>query len=199
MFAIRTHQTKRRAAQAAGAVIAVLTALVTVLLCVGATAADAATAGTARPLDPPSDGPWGNFLNVNSGQCVGASGGYAVLESCSADVENEVWDVRSSFTVSGTTWYQYVNGNGDCLGIAGASTAEDARLTVMADCGSRSANPDQYWSLPSLSPGQLVTNYHSPYVMGVKGASKAAGAEILMSSTYRPMGGDCHPDQIWLL
>lgn len=192
MFATRT---KRRAALAAGAVIAALA----VLICMSATGADAATAGTVRPLDPPSDGPWGNFLNVNSGLCVGASGGYAVLENCSADVENEVWDLRSSFTVSGTTWNQYVNGDGQCLGIAGASTAEDARLTVRADCGSRTANPDQYWSFPGLSPGQLTLNYHSPYVMGVKGASKAAGAEILMGSTYCPSGGDCHPDQIWLL
>ena len=186
-------KTRRRAARSAGAVIAVLAMLL------GGAAPAMAGPGTIRPMDPPPDGPWGNFLNVNSGLCVGASGGYAVLENCYADVENEVWDVRSSFTVSGTTWYQYVNGNGQCLGIADASTAEDARLTVKADCGSRTANPDQYWSLPSLDPGQLTFNYHSPYVMGVKSASKAAGAEILMSSTYCVSGGDCHPDQIWLL
>lgn len=186
---------KRRVAQAVGAVIAVLA----VLLCIAAVGAGAAAAGTVRPLDPPSDGPWGNFENVNSGLCVGASGGTAVLENCYADVENEVWGTRSSFTVSGTTWYQYVNGNGQCLGIANASTAEDALLTVKADCGSPTTNPDQFWSLPSLYPGQLTLNYHSPYVIGVRGASKAAGAELLMSSTYCPSGGDCHPDQIWLL
>jgi hypothetical protein len=187
--------TRSRAAQAVHALIAVIAVLVAVTV----TGVGAAAARPAGPLDPPADGPWGDFLNVNSGLCVGESGGYAVLESCYADVENEVWSLRSSFTVSGTTWYQYVNGKNECLGIAGASTAEYARLTVMADCGSRSANPDQYWSMPSLDPGQLMYNYHSPYVLGVQGASKAAGAEILMSSTYCPSGGDCHPDQIWLL
>ena len=184
-----------RAARIVGSVITTLA----VALWVGMAGAGAAAAGTVRPLDPPPDGPWGNFLNVNSGLCVGASGGYAVLESCYADVENEVWDVRSSFTASGTTWYQYVNGNGQCLGIAGASKAEDVRLTVKADCGTRSTNPDQFWTLPSLDPGQLTFNYDSIYVMGVKGASTAAGAEILTSNPSCASGGDCHPDQIWLL
>jgi hypothetical protein len=150
--------------------------------------------------DPPPTGPLGNFLNVHSNLCVGVSGGYAVLENCYNDTQDEVWSPRSSYTdIFGTTWYQWVNGDDECLSIAGASTAQDARVVARDhECGTVSTNPDQFWSNPDSVNGDDMYNFDTQWVLGVQGGSTASGAPLVEAGTYCPLGNDCHPDQIWL-
>jgi len=169
-------------------------------VCASASAAALLFGAGPALADPPPTGPLGNFLNIHSNLCVGVSGGYAVLENCYADTQDELWNLRSTFTdILGVTWYQYVNGNGQCLGIAGASTAEDARVVARDhECGTISTNPDQFWSNPDSVDGGDMYNFDTQWVLGVQGASTAPGAAILEASTYCSNGGDCHPDQIWL-
>jgi ricin-type beta-trefoil lectin protein len=74
---------------------------------------------------------------------------------------------------------QLINGNGQCLGVAGGSTAVGARLVGWTCNG----HPDQYWAeaVPVCNYVWMwaVVNKNSHQVMGVQGGNEENGAPVV--------------------
>jgi hypothetical protein len=185
----------------------------TLLAVLAVTGASAAVTGAASPgratvttvasaLRPAAALPPGTFLgeiaNYHAhGSCVGISGNNfnapAVQWPCPAD-EQQSWVVGSSNSAG---YYQIEWTPGQCLGVAGGSTAPGTRV-VGWDCGGPS-HPDQYWLIftnvwCTVDGVQYypIVNYKSGLVLGVAGNSTATGAHIVIW-TYQ---GVCN-NQFW--
>jgi hypothetical protein len=151
-------------------------------------AASAATAGSARspavslqnvtlPSIPRPGEATSSFplVNANSDLCLGIAGGAddapAVQWTCN-DSANQAWHWGSSGILGvGLVYYQLINGDGQCLGVAGNSTAEGAQIYGWSCNGAA----NQYW----YANDGVITNYHSSKVVGVAGNSEAVGAAIV--------------------
>jgi hypothetical protein len=132
------------------------------------------------------------LFNLNSFLCLGISGGKddapAVQWTCE-EVANQEWHYGAEYGNSG--YYQLINGDGECLGVAGSSKSKGARVYGWTCNG----HLDQYWQGVGISDGTVFNNYNSGLVLGVAGNSKAVGAAVVQW----PYGGDVETNlnQFW--
>jgi hypothetical protein len=128
-------------------------------------------ADASNPLEPRE--------NINSLKCLGITGGEddapAVQWTCNA-AANQGWKTGSCNSAG---WCQIVNGDGECLGIAGGSASEGAQVVGWTCLGT--GHPDQYWGgIPINANWDFAfENYHSRMVLGVAGGSTAQGAAVV--------------------
>jgi hypothetical protein len=121
------------------------------------------------------------IFNYHSGLCLGISGDKndqpAVQWNCNGHADQE-WHI-GAFYPDGSGFFQLVNGNNSCLGVAGGSTNEGARVVGWSCYGP--THPDQYWSpLPYYCDGdEPLQNLGSDYVLGVAGNSTQWGAPVV--------------------
>jgi hypothetical protein len=93
----------------------------------------------------------GPIINTHSGLCLGiAANGDAGQWTCTGHAD-QTWHTGARAGTS--TYYQLINGNGQCLGIASANTDEGARA-VSTTCN---GHADQYW-FAAQSPHQISTS-----------------------------------------
>jgi hypothetical protein len=141
-------------------------------------------AGTVAMAVPADAVPSGNSLdNYNSGLCLGInSSNDAGQWDCTLSGLDQYWHWGSENS-SFPGWYQLVNDKGQCLGVAGGSIAEGARVVGWTCDGS--SHYDQYWArinyvcYSDYIPYYPFTNLNSGYVLGVAGNSKANGAAVV--------------------
>ena len=112
-------------------------------------------------------------INDNSELCLGISGGKndspAVQWNCET-VANQEW--HTGHELGNTPYFQIVNNNNQCLGIAGSSTSAGARAYGWTCNG----HLDQYWSADNSG---VISNANSGMVLGVAGGSTAVGAAVV--------------------
>ena len=132
--------------------------------------------------------------NYNSDQCLGISANRnnqpAVQWDCNGHADQQWhWGSQNS-THPG--WYQLVNNNGSCLGVARGSTVQGARVVGWSCLGS--SHLDQYWLPLNFGCGGYVPlgNLNSGYVLGVSANSTDQGAPVVQW-TYQ---GVCN-NQFW--
>src|SRR5271165_1191402 len=103
-------------------------------------------------------------LTYNPQECLGISGTNAGIYNCTfADDQN--WH---SVAENSRGDYQFKNDDGQCLGVAGGSTARGARV-VGWTCNN---HPDQFWGLDIINTQSYectLFNYHSGYVPEASG------------------------------
>jgi hypothetical protein len=136
-----------------------------------------------------------NFNDLN--MCLGITGGEtdvpAVLWTCNGSAD-QTWHWGSEFS-STRIYFQLVNGDNNCLGVQGGSTANDARI-VGWHC--LTGHPDQYWAPIAFCTDAAGIQYDayqnlgSGLVIGVSGNSTARGAAIVQF-TYQKV---CN-NQFW--
>ncbi len=155
----------------------------TMLGLAAATPADAATTVSAHAsLSADSDsGPGFTLVNYNSGDCLGILGGAddapAVQWPCDGSA-NQTWTFGREY--GNSLYFQLVNGDGQCLGVLGGSTAEGASVYGWSCLGPD--HPDQYWEkVRSTSDPdyRYLVNLNSGLVVGVLGNSTAEGASVV--------------------
>jgi hypothetical protein len=116
------------------------------------------------------------LFNLNSFLCLGISGGNddapAVQWNCEK-VANQEWHYGLEYGNSG--YYRLVNGDNECLGVAGSSKSQGARVVGWTCNG----HLDQYWQGVGISDGTVFYNYNSGLALGVSGNSKAVGAAVV--------------------
>lgn len=120
-----------------------------------------------------------HYTNFSSGLCLGISGGQdnapAVQWNCNGHPDQQ-W---TRGAVNNLGYGQEINLDGECLGVAGGSTAEGATV-VGWNCNGHS---DQYWYPGTVtcngSTVEVLFNYKSNYVLGVQGGSTANGATLV--------------------
>ena len=114
-------------------------------------------------------------VHNHDGLCLGITGGEddapAVQWTCNGSA-NQTWHWGSS-NAAGYT--QLINGDGECLGVAGESTSEGARIYGWTCNG----HPDQYWAVSPYDGYDIFHDYHSGLVLGVAGGSTAVGAAVV--------------------
>jgi hypothetical protein len=146
-----------------------------------------ATLATASALsvNPAQAAPWNAIYNPNSGRCLGIANGLAGVWNCTTNPDQTWhWGTSSSYP-----YYRHlVNGNGQCLGVQGGSTAQGARVVAWTCLN----HDDQYWNwYNSYSYNYYgpVTNLNSAMVLGVYGT--ANGAAVVQ------WGSNGNYDQAW--
>ncbi len=137
-----------------------------------------------------------NINNVQSDRCIGISGNDAGIWNCTSNADQE-W--HQGATISGY-YTQYINNKGQCLGVAGGSSANGARV-VGWTC--EAGHKDQYWWHYCLLDGRacIFINYDSPSnslggggkVLGVAGGSESNGAAAVLWTNKNGDG-----DQNWI-
>ena len=134
-------------------------------------------------------------VNYHSHLCLGIQGGgndqIAVQWGCKSHAD-QIWHWGSQNS-SYPGWYQLVNANGSCLGVAGGSLGEGAHIVGWTCLGS--SHLDQYWFVLNVQCGGVYfpfENLNSGYVMGVSGNSTAWGAAVVQWA-YQ---GQCN-NQFW--
>jgi hypothetical protein len=135
------------------------------------------------------------FMNYNdSKRCLGIARGLAGLYNCTYK-HDQVWKIIAHITYKGITFYQYENERGQCLGVAGSSKLNGARI-VGQDCDDEVFS--QYWyydTYVTCTNGVLFSpffNYWSRKAMGVHSNSSDNGAHVIQWS-YQ---GKCN-NQFW--
>jgi Ricin-type beta-trefoil lectin domain-like len=186
--------------------------LLTAPAAIGATVAPSSAATTATHASHPvashpvatatrnaprigADTTLGFVLNYNSGRCLGITGGEheapAVQFTCLSGHPDQQWHTGAANSAG---YYQIVNGDGQCLGVQGGSTAQGARVYGWNCLGP--SHPDQYWLYDgNITCGTYyspIINYKSGRVLGVAGNSTANGAAVVIWS-YQ---GVCN-NQFW--
>lgn len=192
---------------AASAMVALVGGLAVTIPVTSAAAATSAAAGTKVSLNLTA-----NVYNTNSGRCLGIANGNAGIWNCTNAGGNsdQTWHWGGYVTGPDGIYYsQLINGKGQCLGVAGGSTANGARIVGFSCLGP--THPDQYWYYDSVwlgvgGDGSVLVNLKTPCgglslggkVIGVAGGSKANGAAaVLWPSTLGPPPGQFHVDQDW--
>jgi hypothetical protein len=137
------------------------------------------------------------IINWNSGLCLGIYQGEhdapALQWGCNGNPDQS-WHWGSP-DFPGSAWYQLINGDGQCLGVAGASTSEGARVVGWKCLGP--THEDQYWMPDGNQLGQCgvysyLDNGNDEYVLAVSGNSTAWGAPVVQ---WDPQG-TCN-NQYW--
>jgi hypothetical protein len=176
-------------------------------------AASAATIRAAAPGAPAVTTT--NIYNTNSGRCLGIdSAGDAGIWNCTdaGGKSDQTWHWGAKWTGSspyGEAYYQLINGHGQCLGVAGGSTANGAKIVGFRCIAS---HKDQYWQYNSVwggcecGDGPVLANLQTPLnglslggkVIGVKNGGKANGTQLVLWTNYTQTG-PFHPDQAWYM
>ncbi|MEU3528476.1 RICIN domain-containing protein [Streptomyces sp. NPDC038707] len=133
------------------------------------TGAVSAALVTVVGLAPTASAAGGKSLKNGYGFCLGSLNGadrtVGYMWSCNGNRDqrwtfNEVGeDVLGNF-------YQLINGNGQCLGTYGGSTARGAKISVW-DCN---GNPDQKWYVKSGSGPKEIVNRNSKKCLAGSGS-----------------------------
>ena len=128
------------------------------------------------------------FVNYSVDRCIGIAGGNAAIYNCTF-VNDQAWRVIRTKTVSGNSYAQIENENGQCMSVSRARV-------VGQTCNS--SNNAQYWNntikgvvCGSASP---VVNLKSGDVVGVQNGSIANGAAVIIFG-YQ----DRCNNQFWIL
>lgn len=168
-----------------------MAAALPLVLLAGSAAASAAPTQpqAARPTglvmapEIPSTGTF-NIHNANAlGKCIGIdASGNAGDWNCTSN-RDQTWHWGAAIA---TGWFQLINGNGKCLGVAGGSDAEGARIVAFTCLGT--GHPDQYWALGAAGfGGNNINNYKAFFdpntpaqLIGVQGGSTANGAALIL-------------------
>jgi hypothetical protein len=177
--------------------------LAAVALAIGLAVGLGATAASAQSTS--------NIYNSNSARCLGIADNNAGIWNCTdAGNADQAWYWKGIY-ITGPDRIVYgmiENKKGQCLGVAGGSTASGARI-VGWTC--LSSHHDQYWDndcvYDSVSgQGCVLANLQTPVnglsvggkVIGVSGGSKSNGAAaVLWTDTLETGAGKFHPDQNW--
>jgi len=139
-------------------------------------------------------------VNWQSGKCMGLAGGSstpgtdAVLWNCNGHPDQQ-WSIRSTATVNGFKYDQFESNDGAlCLGVAGGSTAEGAKLVGWPCLGTD--HPDQWWRVQPVGCGSpyndAFQNLQDGWVIGTQGGSLAEGTDLVQWKTQ----GLCN-NQVW--
>jgi hypothetical protein len=177
-----------------GRLLAVAVALVTIGISLGITAPAGAAVGAPQRAGAPASASGANITDWNGPKigtlCLGIAGGLprspAVQWSCENHAD-QLWATGSEYGSTG--YYQFVNNDHQCLGVAGGSTQEGARVYAW-NCipGAR----DQYWKwgqnfCEKVLPLSGVTFDYNPLynlksgdVLGVSGNSSQVGAPVVI-------------------
>lgn len=159
-----------------------------------ASATTASARGTVRAVSTDAVVSF-QIVNYKSGRCLGISGGEddapAVLWNCNGSA-NQSWHWDISVVYFGE-YARLVNGDGECLGVAGGSVSEGADIYAWS-C-STDLPYNQFWATQYTDvDGTLwLGNLGSNMVVGVAGGSTANGAQLVQ------WDGLAHPDQYWRL
>jgi hypothetical protein len=129
------------------------------------------------------------FVNFSVDRCIGIAGGRAGIYNCTF-LKDQAWRVIRTKTVHGNSYAQIENGKNQCLGVSGAR--------VVGQRCSKSNNA-QYWNntIKGVVCGDgstPVVNLKSGDVVGVKNASTANGAPVIMFGYQHT----CN-NQFWIL
>lgn len=129
-----------------------------------------------------------NIVNEKSGRCIGIdSSDYAGDWTCTSN-NDQLWYLANC---SGL-YCNIENENNQCLGVAGGSTQEGARIRGWTCSGAA----DQFWNYNNYcvsgphSLQQFLENSDG-YVIGVQGGSTANGAELIQWAS------NTSTDQCW--
>jgi hypothetical protein len=115
---------------------------------------------------------WRQIANYNSKLCISiAYDNVSAIQSSCVKAPDQIWGENAPVYNAGRKYLQFQNDNGQCLGVAGASTSVQAKI-IQQSCSTATS---QLWY--NDVSGQLV-NWHSGLCIAVSGASKSAGAEI---------------------
>jgi hypothetical protein len=111
--------------------------------------------------------------NTRHQRCLGIDSNHnAPLRSCTY-VHDQAW--YRGKELRKTSYYQYKNAYGHCLGVKNGSKHKAAQVIAGTCLGSR--HPDQYWSIHYLNAHTYlceVFNYHSQYVLEPRSDTKNA-------------------------
>lgn len=142
-------------------------------------------------------------VNYVSSLCLGISGGDddapAVQYTCNGHPDQQ-WYEGAAYP-SDPQFYQIVNADGECLGVAGGNTAPLARVVGWSCQGPSALN--QYWVVVegptyvgacTTTATFTLTNAETGYDVGVVGNSLTVGAPLVMY----PDQQECNNQQ-WLL
>ena len=148
-----------------------------------------------------------SILNSHSGRCLGINSSRdAGIWNCTGGAD-QTWHWGSANSRNGD-YHQIINKKGQCLGVAGGSTANGARIVGWSCLGS--GHVDQYWLYSCVWLGEgsnlcVLNNLGTPVnayslggkVIGVSGGSTANGAAaVLWTNTTGP---HFHVDQGWYM
>jgi hypothetical protein len=147
-----------------------------------ATALASASTGSAPSITTGTS--LGFLYDAVGGACLGITGGNddapAELWNCLSGHKDQQWHVGSAY---GDGYHQIVNGDGECLGVAGGSHAAGAQVVGWNCLGT--SHGDQYWSISvsscdgfgdfSLVNLATDTSLGVPYVLGTKGGVTTPG------------------------
>lgn len=121
------------------------------------------------------------WINLNSGKCLGVSGGNMtngtpiVQYTCNGHLDQQ-W---VQIPLNDGNFYQFKNGanNNKCLGVPGESTNRDVQLVIW-DCLS---HLDQFWSalLDRNTGCYWLQNFNSGLFVGVRGGSLLNSAAVV--------------------
>lgn len=128
-----------------------------------------------------------NIHNANArGKCIGINAsGDAGDWNCTTNPD-QTWHWGAAIS---SGWFQLVNRNGKCLGVAGGSDARGARVVAFTCLGT--GHPDQYWALGAAGfGGNNINNFKAFFdpntpaqLIGVSGGSTANGAAVVLWSS----------------
>jgi hypothetical protein len=125
--------------------------------------------------------------NWHSGRCLGIStNGLAGIWNCTTNPD-QTWHWGGSLDPEVTWFRQLINGNNQCLGVQGGSTAVGARVVAWACDG----KPNQYWGPDSVTGEAVLKNLNDGY-LGVGGVRVSNGAPVVQWSFTG------NPDQYWV-
>lgn len=163
----------------------------------GAAVAPAASAASAVTT---------NIYNPNSGRCLGIDHNAGIWNCTEKGNDDQTWYFNGHY-ITGPYGIQYgmiENAKGQCLGVAGGSTAANAHIVGW---GCLPTHHDQYWLNDCTyegGQGCVLANLNTPVnglsaggmVIGVAGGGTANGTIcVLWYDTLQT--GHFHPDQNW--
>lgn len=129
-----------------------------------------------------------SIFNPASGRCVGISNGLAGIWDCTGNAD-QMWHWEDPrWTEYSITWFNIVNGRGECLAVAGADPAPGAQVVGFNNCaGTRSA--DQLWAtfhvlgsidqLTNLNGYRRMQQGQRGGFLGVAGGATNNGARVV--------------------
>ncbi len=124
-----------------------------ILVAAGAMLAGTTGAATAATITPsiPTSSP-GPLHNAGSGLCLGIAGNHNAGQWGCTGHSDQTWHAGQT---NADGYSQLINGNGQCLGVAGANIYDGAQLVGTTCLGT--AHPDQYWAADPYG-GPTATN-----------------------------------------
>jgi hypothetical protein len=132
--------------------------------------------------------------NYHPGQCLdiydGQADEWAVQWDCN-DTADQAWHVGAEDGTSG--YYQLVNGDGECLGVYGGSTASGADVVGWQCLGT--GHRDQYWAWIKAGVDgsyDYLLNYNSGQVLAVYDNLTTEGVQIVQSASQASLNS-----QLW--